>query len=389
MTKKLRILYHHRIAAQDGQSVHVAELIHAFETLGHTVHMVGPSLRPKEFGAENRFLDWLRRALPDFMLEVMELAYGMRDYLKLKAAYKSFGPDVLYERHNLFLPAGRWLKEKTDLPYLLEVNAPLADERSRYGGLKLEKLARSLERKTWCAADRIFPVSDVLADILKAEGAPENSITVLHNGIDPALYESLDGTAIRQKYGLEGRTVLGFTGFVREWHRLDHMIDLIANYDAADSPHMLIVGDGPAIPMCRERAEKLGIADRIHFAGFIDRMHIPEHLAAMDIALQPAVTDYASPLKLFEYMAAGLAIVAPAQPNICEILEDDKDALLFAPQDFDAADALIRRLIEDAALRARLGAEAKRTIERRHYTWVDNAARISAIAEPLIEARKS
>ena len=377
----MKILYHHRVAAQDGQSVHIMELIHAFEKLGHEVKITGPSLRPKEFGGENKALNLFRRIMPGFVSEILEYLYAIRAYRKLLNAYKEFKPDFLYERHNLFLPSGMWLARKTGLPHFLEVNAPLAAERAKYSGLSLKSFATKLEARTWQSATHSLPVSEVLADIMVAAGTPRERITVLHNGIDKSAYENLDGAAIRERHGLGNNVVLGFTGFVREWHRLDEMIRLIAGYEGADAPHMLIVGDGPAIPECKALTTELKVNDRVHFAGFVDRADIPAHLAAMDIALQPAVTAYASPLKLFEYMAAGLAIVAPAQPNICEVLEDGKDALLFQPDTYSRTKDHIQRLIADPALRQNLGAAAKAKIDVRGYTWLKNAERITAMAK--------
>lgn len=377
----MKILYHHRVAAQDGQSVHIMELIHAFKDLGHEVRIVGPSLRPKNFGGENKALNLFRRFMPGFISELLEYLYAIRAYRKLLSAYHEFKPDFLYERHNLFLPSGMWLARKTGLPHFLEVNAPLAEERSKYSGLSLKKLATRLETQTWRSATHVLPVTEVLADILVQAGTPRNRITVLHNGIDKSVYEMLDGTPIRQRYGLGSNVVLGFTGFVREWHRLDQMIRLIALYNGPAAPHLLIVGDGPAIPKCRTLAQSLNVEDRVHFAGFVDRMEIPIHLAAMNIALQPAVTAYASPLKLFEYMAAGLAIVAPAQTNICEILDDKKDALLFAPDNYEQAKEVIQQLVADPELRQRLGNAAKTKIDKQNYTWRGNASRIIHMAE--------
>lgn len=86
--QKLKILYHHRVAAQDGQSVHIRELVAAFERQGHEIVFVGPSIRPSSLGEENRLLKWMRRLLPRFVMELMELAYGFRVYFKLKAAYE-------------------------------------------------------------------------------------------------------------------------------------------------------------------------------------------------------------------------------------------------------------------------------------------------------------
>jgi len=387
MSKKLKILYHHRVAAQDGQSVHIKELTAAFKAIGHELIFVGPSLRPKEFGEENSFLALVRRLLPRFLQEILELLYGYRAYYKLKKAYKQHKPDILYERYNLFLPAGRKLEQKTGIPYLLEINAPLSEERAKYSGLQLQALARHIEVETWQAADRLFPVSAVLGGKLVAAGVDEGKITALHNGINHKDYENIDGHKIRQHYGLTGKVVLGFTGFLREWHKLDHVISMIANYDAENSPHLLIVGEGPAIETCQAQAVELGIKDRVHFAGFRKREEIPEYLAAMDIALQPAVTSYASPLKIFEYMESGLAIIAPDQPNIREILVHGKNALLFEPQDFVAAEDQILQLVSDIVLRRKLGRSAKNAIKTQRYTWRDNAEHITKIAHALIRSK--
>jgi len=90
---------------------------------------------------------------------------------------------------------------------------------------------------------------------------------------------------------------------------------------------------------------------------------------------------YASPLKIFDYMAAGRAIVAPDQPNIREILTSGETALLFDPAQPAAVWLAVLRLAGDAALRARLGAAAQAEIVRRRYTWAGNAARLGAWAE--------
>ena len=104
-------------------------------------------------------------------------------------------------------------------------------------------------------------------------------------------------------------------------------------------------------------------------------------MAGFDIALQPRAVAYASPLKIFDYMAAGLAIVAPDQPNIREILTDGETALLFDPAGPDALWQAVLRLAADPALRARLGAAACAEIDRRGYTWAAHAGRLIAWAE--------
>lgn len=383
--KKLKILYHHRVAAQDGQSVHIRELVAAFERLGHEIIFVGPSIRPTDLGEENRLLSLVRRLLPMFVQELLELVYGVRAYLKLRSAYRLHRPDFLYERYNLFLPAGSWLKKSTGIPYFVEVNAPLSEERGQYSGLKLRKMARYFERMTFRNADRLFPVSQALADIICNMGASQAQITVLHNGIVPSEYRDADGTAVRDRFGLHGKIVLGFVGFIREWHRLDRIIHVLKHSGTNPDLHLLVVGDGPAVPGCISLAKKLGVIHRVHFVGFQNRDAIPDFLAAMDIALQPAVTDYASPLKIFEYLISGLTTIGPDQPNIREILTHDKNAVLFDPNNFEEAEQAIIKLSQDKDTRSRLGLAGKNLIDERHYTWDHNAQKIAAFAQSDIK----
>jgi glycosyltransferase involved in cell wall biosynthesis len=103
----------------------------------------------------------------------------------------------------------------------------------------------------------------------------------------------------------------------------------------------------------------------------------------MDIALQPEVTEYASPLKLFEYMALGRAIVAPDSENISEILENGVDALLFRRGDAESLAETVRILAIDHDLRDRIGAAAISKIARRGLTWEHNADKVVSIMEEL------
>ena len=109
-------------------------------------------------------------------------------------------------------------------------------------------------------------------------------------------------------------------------------------------------------------------------------------ISAFDIALQPGVTAYASPLKTYEYMALGRAIVAPDTPNIREIVSHGETALLFDPDSTTAFGQAIERLAGNLALRAKLGAAARATIVDRGLTWENTARRVIALARPLTES---
>jgi glycosyltransferase involved in cell wall biosynthesis len=107
-------------------------------------------------------------------------------------------------------------------------------------------------------------------------------------------------------------------------------------------------------------------------------------VAAFDVALQPAVVSYASPLKLFEYMAMGCAIVAPASPNIQEILTDQENALLFTPGDTQAFADAVEKVCQNSQLRKSIGQRAMDTIVTRGFTWENNARRVAELFSQLL-----
>lgn len=377
----MKILYHHRTASKDGQDVHIEEMIAAMRRQGHEVILVAPAMAESaSFGHDGGLVARIKNLLPGALYELLELAYSLVAYRKLKKAFDEHRPDVLYERYNLFFLPGLWLKKRTGIAYLLEVNSPLAHERAAYGGLKLKALAKWTERSVWCGADMTLPVTDVLADFLRQAGVPEQRITVVPNGINRDRFPTdLDSSAIRAELGLAGKVVLGFTGFIREWHGLPQVVDAMALMPNRDELHLLVVGDGPGRAGLEAHAKNKGMAGQVTCLGLVGRDRVATCISAFDIALQPKVVPYASPLKLFEYMGLGRAIAAPDQPNIREVLEDDANALLFRPDDAAHFRAQIMRLCGDAALRHRLGQAASSTIETRGLTWDDNARRVLSL----------
>ncbi|HSI23367.1 MAG TPA: glycosyltransferase family 4 protein [Methylophilaceae bacterium] len=385
----MKILYHHRIRSKDGQYVHVEEMINALKALGHEIVLVAPAAMEKEeFGADAGMVAWMKRHLPCMLYELLELAYAVLAYIRLQRAVREHRPDCLYERYNLFLPAGVWLKRRYGLPMLLEVNAPLYQERARYDGIALKRLAQWTQHFAWRGADYVLPVTRVLGDMVAAAGVAEGHIRVIPNGIDPARFsDAPDTETAKRMLGLQGKLVLGFTGFLRDWHGLDGVIDLIARDDADAARHLLVVGDGPARATLEAQARQLGIADRLTITGVVARDDIARHVAAFDIALQPAVVAYASPLKLFEYLALGRAIVAPAQANILEILSDGQNAVLFEPGNPEALAAAIERVSRDAELRQRIAAGARASIAEQGLTWHRNAERVSALFHELLTGK--
>lgn len=382
----MRILYHHRTASKDGQAVHIEEMIDALRRQGHEVRVVAPghgdaqapAQGDGQMGADMGWVHALKARLPKAIYEGLELAYSLMAYRKLMAAARDFKPDLIYERYNLYLLAGVMARRRLGVPLFLEVNAPLVLERSTHsGGLALPRLARWAEGLAWRSADVVLPVTGVLAAHVQARGVPPERILVVPNGINRAHFSRAPSPIeARDRLGLKGRLVLGFTGFVRDWHGVNRVIDWMASADAPANAHLLVVGDGPVRQELEAQAQRLGLADQVSFTGVIHRDKVPAHVAAFDVALQPAVTPYASPLKLMEYLVLGKAIVAPATPNLREILDDGDNALLFDEADPAGMTLALTRLCADEPLRQRLAQGALDTITRLDLTWAGNARRV-------------
>ncbi|MCL4806872.1 MAG: glycosyltransferase family 4 protein [Thermoanaerobaculia bacterium] len=392
----MRILYHHRIRGIDGQAVHVRALVQALVAEGHEVREVAlePVLTtrswaegngasaPTEAGPRERPWRGIDR-LPRPLLELAEDAYSLVGWRMVARAVTRFRPDFVYERHAFGNAGGVHAANRLGVPVVLEVNSPLVDELAGTRGVSFPALARRLEAFVLRRADLVVVVSEELRKFALSRGARDGRVVAIPNAVDAEAFRPLDeelrGDA-RRRLGLLSNgsgpgLVLGFTGFVREWHRLDLVLSCLARPELS-SARLVVVGEGPRSPWIARRAAELGVADRVLQVG--DRRHeeMPALVAAFDVALLPGAPAYASPLKLYEYLAAGLPVVAPDQENLREVLRDRDNASLFAPGDADALASALIELKDDAALRARLGARARATVLDERRTWRGVARRV-------------
>ena len=133
------------------------------------------------------------------------------------------------------------------------------------------------------------------------------------------------------------------------------------------------VTGGQKTPKSRELVNKWSLNDFVKFTGAIERNEMADHLAVLDIAIQPGVTDYASPMKIIEYMAMGKAIIAPDKKNIRDILINQENALLFEEENKDDLYKKISLIIKDENLREKISNNAYNSIERMKLYWKENA----------------
>lgn len=378
-----RILYHHRIRADDGQAVHVREMIGALRELGHQVDECAlvPKAKPlaAAVGASGEPRRWQRLRLPRTALELLEIAYSKAAARRLIAAGREAPPDFVYERHALHCRAGLLAARSLSVPLLLEVNSPMCDEMAKLGLLRFPRAARRHEREVLVAADRVIAVSGVLRERLVELGAAPERTQVVPNGVVIERFGAAaqqEGQRMRQARQLPpGAFVVGFVGHARPWHRLELVLAALAHADLAHA-HFWVVGDGPAVPALRRAAQAAGLGARVHCLGDVDASSVPGHVCAFDAAVIPAINDYASPLKLFDYLAASVPVVAPDQPNLRELVADGSTALLFRPGNGEAMAGCLRRLGSDAGFAATLGAAGRRILLEHDWTWRGAAQRI-------------
>jgi glycosyltransferase involved in cell wall biosynthesis len=111
------------------------------------------------------------------------------------------------------------------------------------------------------------------------------------------------------------------------------------------------------------------------FAGSVPHREVTELVAAADVAVVPHSNAYRSPIKLFEYMAAVRAVVAPRVEPVESVVQDGTHALLFEPLNIDALAQALIKLANDATLRVKLGAAGRKLVEEKH-TWPANAQKV-------------
>ena len=391
MSQPRRVLYHHRIRADDGQAVHVRELIGALRARGHLVDecaLVPKATQQVAASASNGESGgfWQRLSLPRAAVEVAEVLYNRQGRKMLRRQAAAAPPDFVYERHALHLHAGLDVARELGVPLLLEVNSPMTLEMERLELLRLPRRARRNELRVLREADAVLAVTQVLADMLVDLGAPRERVRVIGNGADPERYgEGARGRAASLRAGwrvASSAFVLGFVGYMRPWHRLDLVLDVMCRPGFEDL-HLVLMGEGPALEPLLQDARLRCVESRVTRCGVVPAAELPAHVMACDGALIPAINEYASPLKLFDSLCAGVVTVAPDQPNLRENIVDGATGLLFEAGDVEALAAKLKQVVSDRAAAVRIGAAGRSALLQAPWTWQGNADRVVAIYEGL------
>jgi glycosyltransferase involved in cell wall biosynthesis len=301
----------------------------------------------------------------------------------LREALDQCGPfDLVYERYSLWSYAAMEWAHDRNVPGILEVNAPLIDEQATYRGLVHRDEARHVAERAFGGATLLAPVSNGMAEYLRGFGVEAGRIHIMPNGVNSSRFRPDVPPALPAE---AGTFTVGFVGNLKPWHGVSQLIEA---FDLLHRRHpatrLLIVGEGPERPAVER---KLDVRDLRHAAvltGRVPNETVPAWVRSMDVATAPYPatepdTFYFSPLKLYEYMAAGVPIVASRIGQVEEAVDHRRTGLLVDPGDTEALARAIEELLLDVPLRCRVGSNATLEAER-HHSWTARIDRVIELA---------
>lgn len=296
---------------------------------------------------------------------VERLAAGPLRRSWLERRLGDFGADALYERLALHSAVGSTVAHKLAIPHVVEMNAPLLEEAVAYRHLEQAAVAERLEGSVLAGADLVLVVSRPLALYASTRGA--RRVVVMPNAV----------AAHRCRQAPEAHVppVAVFCGALRPWHGIETIAAAWEILGQA-APALVVVGDGPG----RQRLEAVGA----QVTGFVAHDRVPDLLNRADIGLAPYGPDsppYFSPLKLFDYLAAGVAVVAADLPGVTDVVGPES-AVLMSPGDAGALARAVARLVAEPEERLRLGRVGQALVAAAH-TWEHRADEVLGLVRGL------
>jgi starch synthase len=350
-----------------GASVHLREMASAFSEAGASVIVASPRLAP---GGDRLPCTVETAPMPPVLPREHAHADSLQAAICEQAEYvialaRRSGAQAVYERYSLFSRAGVEAAAALGVPHLLEVNAPLREEARRFRTLAHPQVAAAAEAHVYERTDRMLAVSEVLAAMLRADGADAAKIEVVPNAVSAERFP--DRRAPRGP-------VVGFAGSLKPWHGIDVLLRAV-RIALAHVPRLRleIVGDGPL----RSALADPGIPPRrFRYRGALSHRATIAAMSSWTVGVAPYLPIgefYFSPLKVLEYMAAGLCTVASNLGGLPALLDHGRRGVLVPAGDADAlAGALVALSLDPARTEA---TAARARAYARTLGWARNAAR--------------
>jgi glycosyltransferase involved in cell wall biosynthesis len=302
--------------------------------------------------------------------------------------------DVIYERNGLYNAGLAMASKRLRIPYVIFFEADQIMEldimKKPIMGL-LRWRASQLLRYNLNAADCIICVTDAGKRHLIANwNIPARKILVFPNAVHVDRFKPDPDArmSIRKSLGMNDEPMVMFVGNFYHWHDVAALLRAFARaLKTCPQARLVLVGDGERKAEMMQAATKLGLDHAVKFTGIVPHSDVPRYIAAADIAVVPyppmQQEMWLSPLKLFEYMSGGKAVVASAVGQIVDVLSDGRNGLLVPPGDAEIMSEALIKLIHDSTLRESLGRQAREDAVQK-YSWKSYFARLEQVFEAVI-----
>lgn len=304
-----------------------------------------------------------------------ELALMKQLEARLEAVAREVRPDIIHAHSPVLnaLPAIK-VARRLGIPVVYEIRAFWEDAAVDHGstteGSLRYRATRRLETRAIRQVDHVFTICEGLRSDIVARGIPEEKVTVIPNAVDVASFSlaSPADPARQEKWGLTGKTVIGFIGSFYAYEGLDLLLDALPGLVRRNPDlRVLLVGGGPQEARLREQAEQLGLQDYVIFTGRVPHSDVNRYYDLIDILAYPRhpmrLTELVTPLKPLEAMAQGQLFVASDVGGHKELIEHNKTGILFKAGDRDALAEAILKLLDERQRWPELKANGRRFVE--------------------------
>jgi glycosyltransferase involved in cell wall biosynthesis len=390
---KLHYVANARIPSEKAHVLQIFMMCQAFARQGYAVTLVYPQRKNNqqmsavtdiwrffniscEFGLQKlTSLDWIwleniKQGLR-YRIQSLSFMLAVRKYLAHRAEIKLLYSRDIYSVLRLSMSA---LRRRLIIVYEAH------DYPKRFPNWQVQRLVRGL--------DGLVVVNNWLKNKWIELGFPVQNIMVAQDGVDLAAYQpGLSKTDAREKLGLNGTEKLIFyTGHLYPWSGVYTLAD--ASRYLPDGYRVCFLGGMPEHQAKLDNYCNQERLTKVKLLGYVTPGEVPDYLAAADVLVMPysgksqRMREVISPLKLFEYMAAGRPIIAADLPSLGEVLQDGEDALMFNPDDPESLAQQVIRVIEDHKLAERLARAAKQKAAA--FSWERRAASICWFMQQLI-----
>ena len=384
----MRILYFNYLwdiyGASIGSAIKPLELFAALEELGHTVQICWMKKQPQQenSGAKaksNR--EFLKKYFARYVHDAKLFAENIPFRKAEQEWVEKFKPDIIVARLDLYLFSALRTARKNKLPIIIEADCPPVYEAVEFQKqyFRIPIISEKIEKYVLKNADFVITQSNVLHDHFSNRYQLDlKKMAVAPNAVVPEKFQINESDEeLRKKYDLKSDPVVGFVGSMSVWHGIENLQKIILNI-VAKIPHVkfLLVGTGGGNEnKLSDFLRKNNLEKNVVFTGYVPHKEIPKHIGLFDVALAPYPGldfFYYSPVKMFEYMAAGKPMVTTDIGQIAEVITNNFDGILCRPDNIDELINSTLLLLENEKERKRIGENARLTIKNKH-TWQHRA----------------